>query len=324
MQTRRVKGRKYSDPDLIALIDSNESSLDPYEFVARQAADLLQRFEVFGGEFPTALDRIKALASFAGYQVRPLETIRSSKHDRDGVVVGTRSTKRRGLILYDPTKMEARSVHTIAHEIAHSFFPNTDAGAHFRSAHRVGGAVPELESLCDYGASMLTMPENSFRQVLAGTGITLDAVESLQRQFGTSYEATLYRIATAAPGPVAAGRFCHRSTKAEDFRARQGTLFPPKGGNALVAPKYRRQSFHHSRSYPNELIFPWNKSLPVESVAYEAARTGEAQCATEALQPKTHFSVPFRIEAIPAPYQPDGVDSEWPDVLVLLTLLHSS
>ncbi len=321
MQTRRIKGRKYSDPDLIALIDSGESDLDPYEFVAGQAADLLQRFEAFSGTFPTALDRIKALASFAGYQVRPLQPVRSSKQDRDGVVVGTRSGKRRGLILYDPTKMEARTVHTIAHEIAHSFFPNSDEGAHFRSAHRVGGAVPELESLCDYGASMLTMPEDAFRRVLVGTGVTLEAVDSLRRRFGTSYEATLYRIATAAPGPVAAGRFCYRSTKSEDFKARQGTLFPSKGGNAQVAPKYRRQSFHHSRSYPSHLIFPWNKSLPPESVAYQAARTGEVQSATESLQPKANIRMSFRVEAILAPYQRDDVDGEWPDVLVLITLL---
>lgn len=321
MQTRRVKGRKYADPDLITLIDSGEHALDPYAVVEQEATKLLRRFEAFDGGFPTALERITALASLAGYQVKPVAGLNTNKQDRDGVVVGTRSASRRGVILYDPSQIETRSVHTIAHEITHSFFPNSSAGAHFRSSHRLGGPVPELESLCDYGASLLTMPPAAIQCALRGTGISLSAVDVVKGQFGTSYEATLYRVATAATLPVAAGRFRYRSTKAEEFKARQGSLFPAPAGSSPAGLKYRRQSFHRSASYPEHLIFPWNKSLPVESIAYEAIRAGQIVSAEEVLQPKAALRARFRVEAVIAPYQPDDAHDEWPDVLVLLTLL---
>jgi hypothetical protein len=319
MQRRRVRGRRYSDPDLISLIDSGDD-VDPYEFVGAKAGELLRLFDSFPGDFSSALERITALASLAGYQVKALEPVRSAKHDRDGVIVPTQDAKKRGVILYDPTKTETRIVHSIAHEIVHSFFPNSHAGAHFRSVHRIGGPVPELEMLCDFGAAILTMPPAAFVRTLKSAGISLAAVDAVRRQFGTSFTATLYRMACTAGTAVAAGLFCYRSTKAEDLIARQGTLFPQKAKRS-TGPKYRRQSFHHSPSFPAQLIFPWNKSLPHESAAYEAARTGAIIAATEVLQPKANVRATFRVEAISAPYQPPDADGEWPDVLVLLTLL---
>jgi hypothetical protein len=164
------------------------------------------------------------------------------------------------------------------------------------------------------------MPPKAFAAVTKRSGISLTVVDSIRSQFGTSFAATLYRLATAAAIPVAAGLFCYRSTRSEDFKARQGTLFPGSCPHTSQ-PKYRRQSFHHSASYPRHLIFPWNKSLPFESIVYSAARKGGMCFGSETLEPKGGVRATFRVEAVPAPYQRTDGHTEWPDVLALLIVL---
>jgi hypothetical protein len=199
------------------------------------------------------------------------------------------------------------------------FFPNSHAGAQFRAIHRHGnGPVPELEQLCDYGAAALTMPVADFRRVVAETGACLEAVDRIRRRFGTSFEATLYRMATTATEAVAAALFCFRNPKMIDDRKRQLGLFPSKPRREESLEKYRRQSFHQSPTYPQRLIFPWNKSLPIDSAAYGAARSGRVVKATEDLEVKARNRGQFLVEAVPAPYQAPNVNADWPNVLVLL------
>ncbi|MGB7220084.1 MAG: ImmA/IrrE family metallo-endopeptidase [Vicinamibacterales bacterium] len=322
MQVRRSRGRRFSDPDVVSLIDRSGHAIDPYVFVEQQAKDLLDKMAAFEGHAPRALDRIRHLASLAGFEVSAMDETRARGHERDAVLVATKSPGRRGRILYNPYKTEARTVHSIAHEITHSFFPNSDVGAQFRSVQRSGvGPAPELELLCDYGAAELTMPRGDFMRAIEEIGFGLEYIEQIRRRFGTSFEATAYRIATTSQLPVAVGLFCYRYAKGEVGKPSQGVLFPAKQPDAQVTPKYRRQSFHHSRVYPPSLVLPWNKSLPIDGAAYRAARSGKVESATEILEARTKVSARFLVQAVPAPYQPEGVDAKWPNMLVLLTLL---
>jgi hypothetical protein len=318
MQVRRVSGRSYSDPDLISLIDSIDPELGPFEFVRQRAKQLLDTLAEFAGGFDSPLQRMFALASIAGYEVREMDVGRAVREPRDAVFVPTESPGRRGLILYNPFKSQSRVLHSIAHEIVHSFFPNSNAGAQFRSlVRRSDGPPPELEQLCDHGAAELTMPLAAFQRAAAKTGLGLATINTLRRQFGTSFEATAYRIATTAQSPTAVGLFCYRAPKAQSV-AKQGMLFGTPEARTPSDLKYRRQSFHYSASYPQQLVFPWNKSLPAESIVYSAPRAARIVTASEQLSAKGKYTARFYVEAVVAPYQPPAISSEWPNIIVML------
>lgn len=311
------KRRTQQDPDLQRAIAFEDPDL--YAFVERRAGEVVRKLSLFEGDFSNAFDRMIALASLEGYVVKPMDHDKALRETRDAVLMATPSEGRKGIILYNPWKPQSRVVYTIAHEITHSFFPNSRAGAQFRSAQRNDGPPPELERLCDIGAAVLCMPTSAFRAVAGHAQPTLAVVDDLRREFGTSFEATAYRVATAAAEPVAVARFCFRRTKAQTGRARNGQLFPEEE-IASETSKYRRQSFHASPSYPKDLVFPWNKSLPEQSVAYTARESTGLVSATEILAPRTRAIAPFRVEAIVAPYQRGDAAHEWPDILVLLAL----
>jgi Zn-dependent peptidase ImmA (M78 family) len=67
------------------------------------------------------------------------------------------------------------------------------------------------------GASELVMPIDEFQQEAKGS-FGLAAVERLSAYFGTSFEATVYRLATAHPSLAVAGMLQYRLTREEDRR----------------------------------------------------------------------------------------------------------
>lgn len=125
----------------------------------------------------------------------------------------------------------------------------------------------KLELLCHLGASELVMPIDEF-QLQANGRFSLSSVEGLASYFGTSFEATVYRLATAHPGLAVAGMLQYRWTKDEDRRlaktadqrvlfAADSTLLRPQPGER----KYRRQSVHLSAACcEDEYTIRFNKS----------------------------------------------------------------
>jgi Zn-dependent peptidase ImmA (M78 family) len=67
----------------------------------------------------------------------------------------------------------------------------------------------ELERLCHRGAAELLMPIEEFADAV-GDDIGLSAVPRLCQRFGSSYEATVYRLATASDRIAIAGSVCFR------------------------------------------------------------------------------------------------------------------
>jgi hypothetical protein len=243
-------------------------------------------------------------------------------HDtrRDAVVLMRDSgVAKGGQIFYNPLRSQGR----IAHEIAHSFFPQTSGGARFREMlDESSEETSELESLCHIGAAELLMPEEDFRSSVAGDW-SFNRLHSLEREFGASTEATVFRLATANPGQAVAGLARYRHTKADAQRVQklktnlQARLFDGNFGDELLSiapPKYRRQSFHPSLSFPKELFIPWNKSFDESSCVYEAA-VGHNASGDEPLPSRTHCM--GRLEAMRAPYQGPDADVDHPDILFL-------
>jgi hypothetical protein len=221
-------------------------------------------------------------------------------------------------IYYNPTLPEGRVNFSIAHEIVHTFFPSSASGARFRTLCADGSKeATELERLCHRGAAELLMPIEEFAKEL-GDDIGLAAVPRLCQRFGSSYEATVYRLATASDKIVIAGSLQFRYRKEEERRltgVRQPFLFQGFSDGELPQRKYRRQSLHTSDACGPRHIVPWNKSLDENSCVYRAAARSGIQFGRETLPNRCDdFGT---IEAVRAPFQRTETESGNPDILFL-------
>ena len=164
------------------------------------------------------------------------------------------------------------------------------------------------------------MPAEEFVQVTGGR-IGLELVDEACAAFGSSYEATVFRLATSYSGQAIAGSLRFRRRLDEERRSRknknQGRLFDVGPNEHTEAePKYRRQSFFASEQCDaDEFIVRWNKSFANESCVYIAGANRQIATAIEKLPNQSSLS--GRIQAIPAPYQRPESSGERPDILFL-------
>jgi Zn-dependent peptidase ImmA (M78 family) len=315
--TVNVGGHRYSDPDVLSLVHSGREPLDPRVEVIRRARELNERLRAFD-RIENPRERLEILASLADITVSPMAESPSAAQNRAALLFQNSSGQRHAY--YDPTQSEGRVNFSIAHEIVHSFFPNSITGARFRSVHTDNSReATELERLCDLGASELLMPEDDFIAELGG-GFGLNVVPNMATTFGSSYEATLFRLATTHPRRAMAGRLIYRYRKAEEKRIQptsQIRLFSEVRQQQanLPVPKYRRQSLHSSASCGPAHLVRWNKSFDPMSCVYDAKNVDEIKRGSESL-PNLSREV-GSIECIRAPYQGSLRDDTYPDVLFL-------
>jgi hypothetical protein len=318
METIRVGGRRYSDPDVLSLIKATGSLVDPRSSVLTQARQRLQTLNKFHAIPTDPIERLTILASICGInEVIPMNIEQRRSERRDAVLVPNISSGR--TIIYNPTVPRSRVAFSIAHEISHTFFPNSISGARFRNVCATESKeANELERLCDLGASELLMPLREFQNAAATTGYRLSSVPLLMEMFGSSFEATAFRLASAHPGIAVAGLLRYRLRLGEERQRRAVTqphlfLSATKDDCGGVQSKYRRQSLHLSEECNDDYTIRWNKSFPVESVVYSAATNGEIQIGFESLP--NRLTSKGRLEAVRAPYQRHDADLVFGDVL---------
>jgi O-acetyl-ADP-ribose deacetylase (regulator of RNase III) len=182
--------RHWTNPSVLALAGDR----DPIEAVTERARELVTRAldeDWVGPPF----DPIK-LASILGFDVRPLADI----PDARTVSIGADRFR----IDYNPNRPSGRVRYSIAHEIAHTFFPDCGERVRNRLAH-ANATLDEwqLEALCNIAAAEILMPFGSFPA--ASERLTdIDRVIALQKQFKVSTEALLLRIVRIAPSMCAA------------------------------------------------------------------------------------------------------------------------
>lgn len=320
METISVGGRKYTDPDIISLVRATGRLIDPRSAVVHQARQLNEEYKSLSGEVVDPFQRLKILASLRGLQVLEMDRARASTERRDAILVPT-SDGKRGQIVYNPSRQSGRVAFSIAHEIAHTFFPNSVRGARFRTmCDPESREANELERLCDLAASEILMPLEEFRVTLDGD-FGLHVVNRVARVFGSSYESTVFRMATAHTGLAAAGLLRYRFRRAEERATKTDTLqrrlFGEVGRGLATrpCPKYRRQSFYMSPQCSDEHTIRFNKSFDLTSCVYEAGRSGGIHRSLEVLP--NAASTSGVIEAIRAPYQREDADPDQRDVLFL-------
>jgi IrrE N-terminal-like domain len=286
---------------------------------ARQLNDLYRKFEK-GGSSP--FDRLSQLASLRGFTVAPMSSNGRFDPRRDAVVLMADSKMDKGgQIFYNPLRPKGRIAFSIAHEIAHSFFPATTGGARFREMlDDDSQESSELERLCHAGAAELLMPVEDFRSIVGGCW-SLNRVEALAASFGASMEATAFRLATAYPRVAAAGMAYYRGTKSDEEKLLainldlQSRLFESDIRDEVLGvapPKYRRQSLHLSEDFPQRHFIPWNKSFDESSCIYRT-EIGRVVSAIEALPSRN--AVKGTLEAMDAPYQRPEADPDHPDII---------
>jgi O-acetyl-ADP-ribose deacetylase (regulator of RNase III) len=107
---------------------------------------------------------------------------------------------------YNPVRPRGRLRFSIAHEIAHSFFPDCGESVRNRGVtHGDSADNWQLEVLCNIGAAELLMPLGSFSN-LAGQELSISNVLKLRKEFDVSVEACLIRTVKLSRKQVAA--FC--------------------------------------------------------------------------------------------------------------------
>ncbi len=135
------------------------------------------------------------------------------------------------LIEFNPSRPRARVKFSVAHEIAHSFFPDCAEAVRNRGGNSEAGKDDwQLEVLCNVGAAELLMPAGSFPEV-GGSQLQISQLLNLRREFDVSTEALLIRVAKLSREPCAA--FCashHGDHYGLDYVIRS------RGWNTKVSP----------------------------------------------------------------------------------------
>lgn len=105
-------------------------------------------------------------------------------------------------IEYNPHRPQSRVNFSVAHEIAHTFFPDCAEEVRNRSRERLDKPNWQLEVLCNLGAAELTMPFGSFPSE-GNAVVSIEELMRLRRGFQVSAEAVLIRLTKLASSKVA-------------------------------------------------------------------------------------------------------------------------
>jgi Zn-dependent peptidase ImmA (M78 family) len=168
---------------------------DPIAAIARAAQSLVLEGHESGWSGPP-FDPIR-LAELRGINVDPDIGILEAK------IAPAPGNKLR--IQYNPNRPENRIRYSIAHELAHSLFPDCADEVRHRSFHSdFRNDAWQLEMLCNLGAAEILMPIGSLQGEATSLIPSIDLVRVLKTKFQVSTEAMLLRIAKLSEAPALA------------------------------------------------------------------------------------------------------------------------
>jgi Zn-dependent peptidase ImmA (M78 family) len=222
---------------------SNESvkrlagSADPVHAITQYARTAVVNAIDRGWSGPP-FDPLK-LAQIMGIEVVGKESVRDARTVADD--------NGRLKIEVNPNRPQPRLRYSVAHELAHTLFPDCAKHVRNRAAyHELTGDEWQLEALCNIGAAELLMPAGSFPE-LRKEDLAIGRLLDLRLIYGVSMEAVLIRAVRVSSEPVA--MFCasrvetgtHQGAYRLDYMIgstlwpgtlRRGALLPP---NTIVS-----------------------------------------------------------------------------------------
>lgn len=269
MEQRYVKvGRRtYFDPSVVRLVElHSEISQDPEEIIRYLIRTELTDARNYGWSGPP-FDP-KDFASTIGI---PCEKSDKLFHSEDAELQPNPTKEGRSIIKYNPNKPKTRQNFSIAHEIAHTFFP--DYQHQYKARHKIGKFDPnyEVEFLCDLGASEIIMPTPDFDLDVENMGISLKSLRVLSKRYEASREATAIRLIGTDFYPCAliVLDYSHKPAEKDQIEASkyQQSLFPCEPPPMRLRVQYSVRGTHFSAYIPK------HKSIEESSPLYEVSVT---------------------------------------------------
>lgn len=105
-------------------------------------------------------------------------------------------------IEFNPARPRGRLRFSVAHELAHTFFPDVAEAVRYRSAPSSSADAWQLELLCNIAAAELLMPVGAFES-LASEPLDINHLMRLRKQYDVSTEALLRRVVRLTDSPAA-------------------------------------------------------------------------------------------------------------------------
>jgi O-acetyl-ADP-ribose deacetylase (regulator of RNase III) len=174
-----MTARQWSNASVLRL----SGGRDPVQAIVQAARDVVLEAIDSGWSGPP-YDPIK-LAEMRGISISP----RADIPDARIVPAG----QGRLLIEYNPTRPVGRLRYSIAHELAHTLFPDCAERIRNRGKSVVAGDEWQLEALCNLAAAELLMPIGSIQRE-QNSELVLDNILKIRKQFEVSTEAVLIRM----------------------------------------------------------------------------------------------------------------------------------
>lgn len=228
-----------------------------------------------------------ALANLLGHDVEANSEVRDAR-----TVPAGRGGKVR--IEFNPNRPRGRMRYSVAHEVAHTLFPDCAERVRNRAQHGdLKGDDWQLEALCNIAAAEFLMPHGSIAP-LSEESLSIQTVLDLQRKFDVSTEALVIRIAQTSALPIAA--FCASPRDSSHFTG------------------YHLDYMIPSRGWTDQRISA-RVRLPENSVVRQCTAIGYSAHGLETWWPK---SGPTQIDAVGIPPYPGGIV---PRVVGLLRLV---
>jgi len=195
---RAVQARQpWTNPSVRKLLESAKTQ-DPIAAITERARKVVLDAIDSGWSGPP-FDPLR-LADHLGLRVLPTDDVRDARTIPEAEAgAGVR-------IEFNPNRSRGRVRYSIAHEIAHTFFPDCAEQIRNRSRHAELTADEwQLEAICNIGAAELLMPFGSLPEART-LALNMESILALREQFDVSMEALLIRIVRAAEQPLA--MFC--------------------------------------------------------------------------------------------------------------------
>lgn len=178
---------------------------DPVEFVIRKSRDLVLSAIERGWSGPPY--NPTELAELLGIALLPTEGVVDAR---------TRSIRGKFQIEFNPMRPAARMRFSVAHEIAHTLFPDCAYATRNRATHEgMAGDEWQLEMLCNVAASEILMPTGSLPNPDDFVP-TVDSVLGYRKRFQVSSEAVLLRLLRLASVRCVAFA-AHRDSKIDRY-----------------------------------------------------------------------------------------------------------
>jgi Zn-dependent peptidase ImmA (M78 family) len=186
-----------------------------------------------------------------------------------------------GLVLINEDDPATRQRFSQAHELIERLF-----SAHEESLHAGSPGVRfqdrVKEDLCEQGAAALLLPRSSFLPRLAGLGISLQAASALANMYQASLLATLFQMVRYGPGAHAlvVWRYALKPKQVQDLPAPE--QIPLLDADLVPSPQRELRVWWATRTKGlTSWFFPKHKSIPRESLIYQAYDTGLSQAGDE-------------------------------------------